>query len=73
MSGEVVYKLSYSPTNNTDDDKKNNVKTDLLINSICINPNNKYQLLSFHQNGIVCLWDYEDGLFLKVIYYYLVL
>ena len=39
------------------------------IKSICINTTNKYQLLSFHLGGRICLWDYEDGLLLKVTFY----
>jgi len=56
QSGEIVYRLCYTQTD---------LKSDLLIKSICINPSNKYQLLSFHQHGYICLWDYEDGLLLK--------
>jgi hypothetical protein len=64
ISGEVIYKLSYNPNSNNTDDEKN-AKADLLIISICLNPINKYQLLSFNQNGVICLWDYQEGLFLK--------
>lgn len=63
-SGELVYRLSYSSQNrNQSDDNES-----LIIKSICINPTNKYQLLSFHLSGRVCLWDYEDGLLLKVLF-----
>ena len=51
QSGELVFKLSHH---------------NLPIISICINPLNKFQLLSFHSDGKLCIWDYEDGLLLKV-------
>lgn len=61
-SGEVVYRLSYSEHHK----QSSNKRSELLIKSICLNPVNKYQLLTFHLNGKVCLWDYDDGLLLKV-------
>jgi NET1-associated nuclear protein 1 (U3 small nucleolar RNA-associated protein 17) len=54
-SGELVYRLAYTD------------QQEILISSICINPLNKYQLLSFHPNGKICMWDYEDGLMLKTL------
>jgi len=66
-SGELVYRLAYTDRQTRSKDGEENAN-EILINSICINPLNKYQLLSFHQNGKVCLWDYEDGLMLKVIF-----
>jgi len=63
-SGELVYRLAYTDRQSSKEGEESN--QEILINSICINPINKYQLLSFHQNGKVCVWDYEDGLMLKV-------
>ena len=77
-TGELVYRLGHDNNNNNNIDaeisadasnksnksKKNN-NQESIIKSICINPINKYQLLSFHVNGRVGLWDYEDGLLLK--------
>jgi hypothetical protein len=62
-SGEILYRLSY---NDGDGSTESSVNNESLIKSICINPLNKYQLFSFHSNGRVCLWDYEDGLLMKV-------
>ena len=57
-SGEVVYRLSFkSPTS----------VGNHSVCSISISPLNKYQLVSFHHSGTVCLWDYEDGLLLKAL------
>lgn len=49
-SGETVFDLNYENKN---------------VESICLNPQNRYQLLSFHSGGYICLWDYEDGVLLK--------
>lgn len=70
-SGELVYRLSYTENNDTSTKsakktKSKAVQNESIIKSICINTKNKYQLLSFHIGGRVCLWDYEDGLLLKV-------
>lgn len=59
-SGEIVYKLSHA--NNLDSDF---CSKEVSITFICLNPFNKYQLLSFHADSSICLWDYEDGLLLK--------
>lgn len=67
-SGELVYRLSYNENNDptTKSSKKSKVfQNESIIKSICINTKNKYQLLSFHIGGRICLWDYEDGLLLK--------
>ena len=70
-SGELVYRLAYQQQQQPADEDNVTSSSDsstesLIIKSICINPTNKYQLLSFHLGGRVCLWDYEDGLLLKV-------
>ncbi|RNA06715.1 WD repeat-containing 75-like [Brachionus plicatilis] len=59
-SGDIVYKLSHTDTLDSNLSSK-----EVVIASICLNPFNKYQLLSFHANSTICLWDYEDGLLLK--------
>lgn len=54
-----MYKLSHTDSISSDLSTK-----EVSISSICLNPFNKYQLLSFHENSTICLWDYEDGLLL---------
>lgn len=65
-SGELVYRLSNNETNQIAVKKTKVHQNESVIKSICINLSNKYQLLSFHLDGCICLWDYEDGLLLKV-------
>ncbi len=62
-SGELVYRLAYNEKSKSSAKCHQN---ESLIKSICVNTSNKYQLLSFHLGGRICLWDYEDGLLLKV-------
>ena len=70
-SGDLVYRLSYNETGKTSkkSGKSKSNQNESIIKSICINTTNKYQLLSFHLGGRICLWDYEDGLLLKVTFY----
>ena len=63
----LVYRLQYQTDNNSHN-LASSSSYSLVIKSICINPINKYQLFSFHLGGRVCLWDYEDGLLLKVLF-----
>lgn len=62
-SGEVVYKLSHTDSLLSLDSYT--TSKEVSITFICLNPFNKYQLLSFHADSSICLWDYEDGLLLK--------
>ena len=64
----LVYRLQYQTDNNSQNLAAASSSSSLFIKSICINPINKYQLFSFHLGGRVCLWDYEDGLLLKVLF-----
>jgi hypothetical protein len=81
-SGEIVYRLVHNKhyqqnqstqtdnnkqkdNANYDEDKESD-KNESNIQAMCLNPNNKYQLITFHQDYIVCMWDYEDGILLKV-------
>lgn len=41
-----------------------------IIVSICINPHNRLQLCVAQLNGIINVWDYEDGILIHVILFY---